>query len=429
MTLIEYYGKIFFIIFIERRNFPVDKIYLDNSATTAPSQKAIEACVEAMQNRYGNPSSVHECGTDAAKLLNDSRNEILCALCGEKIRSSLPRTPALVSPIPQPYGRLIFTGSGTEANNTAIFGVADRYKSNPSACKVISTDSEHPSVREPLEKLRSEGYKVTYISTKNGVLDLEQLKRELTPDVKLVTVMLANNETGAVYNVKEIFALVRSKCPDALCHTDAVQAFQKIPFTAASLGADMISVSGHKVHAPKGVGALWVSGTTVKRNKLGAYLLGGGQENGLRSGTENLPGIAAFAAAVKENGGNGAGSIFSSKCGALRSILLENLPSDVRVNVPEGEYLSNVISITLPIPRSQPMLNYLSAKGIYISAGSACSAHKNAVSGTLLAFGLTEAEAHSTVRVSLDSSNTEQEILSFCRVLGEGVSALYGKKK
>lgn len=429
MTLNEYYGKIFFIIFIERQNPSVDKIYLDNSATTAPSQRAIEACVEAMQTGYGNPSSVHECGTYAAKLLNDARNEILCAICGEKLRSSLPRTPALISPIPQPYGRLIFTGSGTEANNTAIFGVTDRYRSNPSACKIISTDSEHPSVTEPLEKLRSEGYRVAYISTKNGVLDFEQLKNELTPDVKLVTFMLANNETGAVYKVKEAFELVRSKCPEALCHTDAVQAFQKIPFTAASLGADMISVSGHKVHAPKGVGALWVSGAIVKRNKLAAYLLGGGQENGLRSGTENIPGIAAFAAAVKENGGNNAGRGFSSSCAALRRLLLENLPDGVRVNVPEGEFLSNIVSITLPIPRSQPMLNYLSARGIFISAGSACSSHKNTVSGTLLAFGLTEAEAHSTVRVSLDVTNTEQEILSFCRVLGEGVTALYGKKK
>ena len=154
------------------------KIYLDNSATTATSPKAVEACVEAMLNRYGNPSSVHECGVDAAKLLNESRNEILCAVCGEKIRSSLPRTPALISPLPQPYGRLIFTGSGTEANNIAIQGAVYRYKNNPSACKIISTDSEHPSVREPLERLRSEGYKVSYISTRNGVVNLEQFKKE-----------------------------------------------------------------------------------------------------------------------------------------------------------------------------------------------------------------------------------------------------------
>ena len=416
-------------MFTERRITQVDKIYLDNSATTAPSLKAIEACVDAMQNRYGNPSSVHECGSVAAKLLNDARNEILCAICGEKIRSSLPRTPALISPIPQPYGRLIFTGSGTEANNTAIFGVANKYRNNPASCKIISTDSEHPSVHEPLERLRSEGYKVAYISTKNGVLDLDALKNELTPEVKLVSLMLANNETGAIYNVKEAFELVRSKCPDAICHTDAVQAFQKIPFTAASLGADMISVSGHKVHAPKGVGALWVNGAVIKRNRLDAFILGGGQENGTRSGTENIPGIAAFAAAVKENGGNGAGKIFSEKCAALRDILIKNLPDTVRVNVPNGEYLNNIVSITLPIPRSQPMLNYLSAKGIYISAGSACSSHKNAVSGTLLAFGLTESEAHSTVRVSLDASNTEAEMLAFCQALGEGVNALYGKKK
>lgn len=407
----------------------MDKIYLDNSATTAPSQKAIEASIEAMRDIYGNPSSVHEAGNEAAKLLNTARNEILCAILGEKLRPSLPRNPALVSPIAQKYGRLIFTGSGTEANNTAIFGIARKYRDTPTACKLISTDSEHPSVREPLERLRSEGYKVAYISTRNGVLDLEQLKKELTPDVKLVTIMLANNETGAVYDVKTAFSLVHSACPDAVRHTDAVQAFQKLPFTAEELGADMISVSGHKVHAPKGIGALWVSGEIIKRNRLEAYILGGGQELGMRSGTENLPAIAAFAAAVKENGGNGASVKFTAKCNALRELLVSILPEEVRINVPEGNYLPNILSVTLPIPRSQPMLNYLSARGIYISAGSACSSHSNSVSNTLLAFGLSESEAHATVRISLDATNTVHDITTFCHALEEGVKALYGKKK
>jgi len=407
----------------------VDKIYFDNSATTAPSQKAINACIDAMQKNYGNPSSVHECGTDAAKLLNESRNELLCAIIGEKIRNSLPRTPALISRAAQPYGKLIFTGSGTEANNSAIFGIASKYKTSPEKCKILSTDSEHPSVREPLEKLRSEGYKIAYIGTKNGILDFEQLKKELTPDVKLVTLMLVNNETGALYDVKEAFRLAHTVCPDTVCHTDAVQAFQKVPFTAASLGADMISVSGHKVHAPKGVGALWVSGAIVKRNRFEPFILGGGQENGMRSGTENIPSIAAFAAAVKDNGGDRAGIAFTEKCSKLRDIIVANLPNGVRINTPSGDYTPNILSLTLPIPRSEPMLNYLSARGIYVSAGSACSSHKNTVSSALLAFGLSEADANSTVRVSLDSGNTESESLEFCRVLGEGVKALYGKKK
>lgn len=407
----------------------MDRIYLDNSATTAPSQAAINACVDAMQNQFGNPSSVHDAGATAAKLLNTARNEIFCAILGEKLRPALPRTPTLVSPIAQKYGRLIFTGSGTEANNTAIFGVARKYREKPSACKLISTDSEHPSVREPLERLRADGYKVAYISTRNGVLDLEQLKKELTADVKLVTIMLANNETGAVYDVKTAFSLIHSVCPDAICHTDAVQAFQKIPFTAEALGADMISVSGHKVHAPKGVGALWVSGEIIKRNKLEAYVLGGGQELGMRSGTENVPGIVAFATAVKENGGNGASVKFTAACNALREILVDHLPAEVRINVPKGNYLPNILSVTLPIPRSQPMLNFLSARGIYISAGSACSSHSNSVSSTLLAFGLSESEAHATVRISLDATNTVQDITAFCQALGEGIKELYGKKK
>ena len=407
----------------------MDKIYLDNSATTAPSEKAIEACITAMRECYGNPSSLHESGATAAKLLNEARNEILCAICGEKIRSSLPRSASLISPIPPAYGRLIFTGSGTEANNTAIFGIAGRYKKTPDKCKLITTNSEHPSVREPFEKLRSEGYKVVYIHTENGVLDMDQLKNELTQDVKLVSIMLANNETGAVYDIKTAFSMVHSLCPDAVCHTDAVQAFQKIPFSADQLGADMISISGHKVHAPKGIGALWISGNTAKRNRLDPFILGGGQEMGMRSGTENIPEIAAFAAAVKENGGNKAGIVFSEKCSVLREILVSNLPEEVRVNTPSGEYLKNIVSLTLPIPRSQPMLNHLSAKGIYISAGSACSSKKNIVSSSLIAFGLDENDAQATVRVSLDISNTEEEIMNFCKALAEGVNILYGKNK
>ena len=407
----------------------MDNIYLDNSATTRPSVKSIAACVSAMEVDYGNPSSLHSLGSEAAKLLNQARNEIFCALLGEQIRPLLPRSHSLIPKTAQRYGKLIFTSSGTEADNLAVMGSMYRYAFAPNKGKIITTDSEHPAVKEPIERLGSEGFTVVKLRTKSGMLDIEQLKNELTPDVRLVSIMMANNETGAVYDIKTAFALAHAVSDEIICHTDAIQAFQKTGFNALELGADMISISGHKVHAPKGIGALWINEKTVKKNRLSAYTLGGGQEDGLRSGSENIPGIAAFAAAISENGGARAGDAFESKARILREALINALPEGVRVNSPAGSFLPHIISLTLPIPRSQPMLNFLSSRGIYISSGSACSSHKNTVSESLIAFGLTATEAESTVRVSLDSGNTLEEITVFCNTLGEGIQSLYGKRK
>ena len=395
-------------------------VYFDNSATTAPCTEAISAMENAMKELYGNPSSLHKAGTQAAELLLASRNEILKALHGEKIAQLLPRKNGFKSG--KGVGKLIFTASGTEANNLAIFGTLEKCKiKNP---RIITTDSEHPSVLEPLERLKEKGADIIKLSTKNGRIDKSELISALNTNTVLVTVMHVNNETGSVYNVSDIFKTVKSIVPDAVCHTDCVQAFQKIPFTPSSLFADMISVSGHKVHAPKGIGALWVKDELIAKGRPYSIVLGGGQEDAFRSGTENIPGISAFAAAVKANGLDNAYKIFSEKTSALRTLLIENLPEKVCVNVPSNNFTPHIISLTLPTKKSQPMLNYLSAEGIYVSSGSACSSHKNTVSHVLTAFGLSTVEADRTIRVSLDKENTSDEVLRFCTVLSEGIKKL-----
>ncbi len=395
-------------------------IYFDNSATTAPCEDAVLAMENAMKAVYGNPSSLHKAGAEAAELLHSSRNEILKALHGEKIAHLLPRKNGFKSG--KGVGKLIFTASGTESNNLAIFGTLERCKiKNP---RIITTDSEHPSVLEPIEKLKSGGVEVIKLSTKNGKIDIGELKDSLTPNTALLSIMYVNNETGAVYNVPEAFKAAKTLLPDVVCHTDCVQAFQKLPFTPASLFADMITISGHKVHAPKGVGALWVKDELIAKGRPLPYILGGGQEDTFRSGTENVPGIAAFAAAVKANGSDRAFKTFSEKTAALRAMIIDNLPKTVQLNQPKEAFAPHILSLTLPTKKSQPMLNFLSAENIYISSGSACSSHKNTVSHVLTAYGLSNDEADRTIRVSIDAANTEDEVIKFCEKLNEGIKKL-----
>ena len=398
----------------------MSEIYLDNSATTRPSSAAIEAMNDAMINVYGNPSSIHKAGSDAAQLLLNSRNEILCAIHGASIKAKLPRKPMMKGG--EEFGKLIFTSGGTEANNLAIFGTVTSCKK---ACpEIITTNSEHPSVLSTIEKLAEGGCKVHKLRTANGVIDLDELKSLLSTNTALVSIMHVNNETGAIYDVESIFKAVKSVNPDAVCHTDCVQSFQKIPFTPKSLGADMISISAHKVHGPKGVGALWVSKELIQKKRPYPILIGGGQEEAFRSGTENLPGIASFAAAVKSNGSDKAYKVFSDAVLPLRAIIENTLPCGSTINLPKNGYAPHIISIALPIPKSQPMLNYLSALGIYVSSGSACSSKKNTVSHVLSAFGLPNSVADATIRVSLDASNTEEEIRQFISALSSGIEKL-----
>ena len=259
-------------------------IYLDNSATTPLSEAVMEKMRETMAI-YGNPSSLHSAGQTAETLLNTAREQLLR---GFGLR---PR---------QREGTVIFTSCGTEATALALFGTAYA-KERREANRILTTDSEHPSVERALERLEKDGFEIVRIPTRNGMLDMEALECALDKKIFLATMMLVNNETGAVYEIGEAFRKIKERYPTAITHCDAVQAFMKLPFTPSSLHADLITVSGHKIHAPKGVGALYVSTELIKAKKIVPFLVGGGQENGFRSGTENTIGIAAFGTAVEDH--------------------------------------------------------------------------------------------------------------------------------
>ena len=380
-------------------------IYLDNSATTEISLSAKEKMIEAMEV-YGNPSSTHRAGIEARKLLDEARDNVGTAL-----------GIGLINP-----ENLIFTGSGSEANNTAILGSVYA-KEKRRANRIITTDSEHPSVENVMKKLEKEGFEVIRISTKGGRVDEGEFLSAVDEKTLLVSMMLVNNETGAVYDIKKLFAAAKRRNPDIVTHCDAVQGFMKVPFTPKALSADLVSISAHKIHGPKGVGALYVSPEIIKAKKMVPLIIGGGQENGYRSGTENIIGIAGFGAAAKESRENFASN--AQKIVSLRDYCEKAvLRAGARPNIPEGARAPHVLSVTLPNIKSETMLNFLSGEGICISAGSACSAHSKKMSSTLLSFGLTPHEADCTVRVSFSEYNTEGDVDAFCRVLQEGINSL-----
>ena len=383
------------------------RIYLDNSATTKICREALEKYIEVSENEFGNPSSLHGMGIIAEKELDITRGEI---------RNSIKDRDATI----------IFTSSGTEANNLAIMGRAfskERYKRG---AKIITTDSEHASVSSPIDKLSEMGFKIAHIPTKMGIVDIDALKREMTPDVILVTVMMVNNETGALYDIAHISEIMKSNSPDAYLHVDATQSYLKIPFTRKSLGADMITLSSHKIEGPKGVGALVISPSVIKARGLSPIIFGGGQEGALRSGTENVPGIAAFGAAVKrgvplivENG---------KKMDALRSYLIEKLSTDtvlssISVTNPVS-HAPHILNITLPSIKSETMLHYLSSLGIFVSSGSACSSNSNAVSSALTSYGRSVSEADSSIRISFCADNDFSDVDALTEALKSGLQKL-----
>lgn len=390
---------------------PTPAIYLDNSATTPLCDEAIEAIQNAVIG-YGNPSSLHGMGQAARKSVEEARKRLLSAL---DVR--LPATR-----------KVIFTSCGTEANNLAIFGVlrAKKFRFLP---RIITTDSEHPSILEPLAQLEHRGEaEVIRLSTKGGKLDLTQLDAALNERTVLLSIMLVNNETGAVYDVASAFRLAKRKIPSIITHTDLTQGFLKVLPRGGydKLGADLITLSGHKIHAPKGVGALIVSADLLKSKRLIPYLYGGGQEDGLRSGTENVMGITALGAAAKAGKATAAADL--ARMVDLRELFLQALPETVRVNTPTGETAPHIISITLPRIKSQSALNALSAKGICVSSGSACSSHGGHGSYVLLAFGLSPEEADCTLRVSLSRYTTDQELLFAARAICEVCDTLIQMK-
>lgn len=373
---------------------PDGGIYLDNSATTALCPEALEAIQTAIHCYY-NPSSLHAAGQAAHKLVEEARKQVLAALD--------VRVPAT--------RRVIFTASGTEANNLAIFGTirAKKFRFLP---RIITTDSEHPSILEPLKSLSDRGEaEIVMLSTKGGKLDLAELRTLVNERTVLLTLMQVNNETGAVYDIASAFRLAKQQNPTILTHTDLTQGFLKVIPKGGydKMGADLMTISGHKIHAPKGIGALIVSTELLKAKRLVPHLYGGGQEGGLRSGTENVMGIAALGAAAAA--GKASAGEFQTRMASLRKIFTDALPQTVQVNTP-NDHSAHIISITLPSIKSQTALNALSAKGIYVSSGSACSSHGGHNSTVLLAYGLTPKEADCTLRISLSRFSTDQELLA-----------------
>ncbi len=388
-------------------------IYFDNSATTRPSDGCVRAICGMLSECYANPSSLHTAGNEAHKKVEAAREEILATLGTDSSKH-----------------RLIFTGGGSEANNLALLGVA-RSKNWHFKPKMLVGDGEHPSVEKCAAQLEREGFEVVRIPTVGGEIDMDALRAHADGRVVLCSFMAVNNETGARYDVQSAFRAIRAAAPDAVCHTDCVQAYLKIMINANTLGADLISISAHKIHGPKGIGALVVRPEIFKRRILTPVIFGGGQEYGLRAGTENSAYAVGFAEAAKES--RAAMRELDRRAGEIYVYIrgcIENDPqlAGFSLNAPKSA-VPYIISITTPNIKSETMLHFLSGEGIYVSSGSACSSHSRETSPALRAFGLDPDAADRTVRVSLSRYNTLGEAERFIDALKKGARTLVGYKK
>ena len=384
-------------------------VYLDNSATTPLSIAAREALDEAA-DCFGNPSSLHTLGQQSQTLISSARDSILSALGARRGQ-----------------GTVVFTSCGTEATSLALFGTAYA-KSRRDATRILTTDSEHPATHKALEALEADGFEIVKIPTRGGALDMSALEAALDRRIFLASFMLVNNETGALYDLKEAFSKIKKASPNAITHCDAIQGFMRVRFTPSAICADLVSVSGHKVHAPKGVGALYISAELLKAKKIVPFLRGGGQESGMRSGTENVMGISAFGASVADMSGRR--EEISEKLARLYEYATQGLQAlGVRINRPKCASVDHIINVTLPDIKSETMLHHLSADGIFVSSGSACSSHAKTPSGALIAFGLTPHEADCSLRISLSEYNTTEDIDALCASMKSGLERLVRIKR
>lgn len=370
-------------------------IYLDNAATTQVCPEAAEAAVRLMTENFGNPSSTHALGRNARDELKNARTIIA---------SSLGAQPE----------EIYFTAGGTEGDNWAIRSGCHlmRHKGR----HIISSAAEHDAVRKSLAAMEDQGYEVTLLSPgRDGAIHAEDVVSALRPDTVLVSLMLVNNETGAITDIPAVAKALKARRSQALLHTDAVQAYMKLPFTVRSLGADMITLSAHKLHAPKGTGALYVR----KGLQLPGILVGGGQESSRRAGTEGLPGICAFAAAVKAIKEDRS---YHQRLKDLRAMAMDLLSGSVPEAIIIGDGAPHILCVSLPGYRSEVLLNYLDKYGICISKGSACK--KGARSHVLEAMGLSASVIDGAIRVSFGRFTTEADMIEFVRVLKEARDTL-----
>ncbi len=384
-------------------------IYFDNSATTPVCARAAAKMAEIGEQFWGNPSSVHSFGLSASKILSESRKKLLNIMGAS-----------------EGHGDLFFTSGGTEADNIAVIGTALAKERNRGG-RIIISDSEHPAVYSSADYLSKLGFDIVTIGTRGGKLDIGGLKAAVNERTILVSLMTVNNETGARYDVAAAFATAKRINPAVVTHTDAVQAFMKTGESVLSCRPDLATVSSHKIFGPKGVGALFVSGDVIRSKKIVPLFHGGNQESGFRSGTENLPGIAAFAEAAEfcsEQFVSMSCTVNECVSALERRLSTDGRLSTVRINRPEGGSVDGIISLTVPGIRSEVMLRFLSGKGICVSSGSACSSRSKEPSRALLAFGLDRRSADSTIRVSLSGFNTPVEMETFCDALAEGIASL-----
>lgn len=358
-------------------------IYLDNSATTKPCPEAVAAVSKALREDWGNPSALYGFGFDAAHSLRNARTKVAVAMGAEP-------------------DRVFFTSGGTEADNWAIFSTIKRYGKRGK--HIITTAIEHHAILNCMKELEAQGYDVTYLQPDSlGRISLEDLKAALRKDTILVSIMMVNNETGAVMPIAQMAKLTHRVCPDAIFHTDAVQGFLKIPFQAKTLGADLISVSSHKIHGPKGAGALYIS---PRLKSFPALLLGGGQENNYRSGTEGTPAIMGFAAACEAGKATMAQDIAREK--ELIDYLIEHLAPLDGVTINGAHEAPHILSLSIPGVPTQNTINILQDKGICVSAGSACA--KGHRSHVMSAMKLAPEVIDGAFRISISRYTTQEEL-------------------
>ena len=372
-------------------------IYLDNAATTRPCREAAEAVAGAMTGLWGNPSAGHAPGRAARAALEGAREQVVKALGPGGDR-----------------GSLTFTSGGTEADNLALFGGAR--KQIHRGRHILSSRVEHEAVLKPLEALKGEGWEVALLDPdSSGSIPLRAVEEALRPDTVLVSLMLVNNETGGITDIPGVAELLRERGSHAILHTDAVQAFLKLPFCPASLGADLITLSSHKICGPKGAGALWC------RNglRLPPLIRGGGQEGGLRSGTEPMPAILGFGAAAEAVSGRGD---LSAHYAALAALARRELPDALFLGEPES-CAGHICCLSFPGARGEVLQSWLDSKGVCVSRGSACARGRR--SHVLEAMGLPGKVIDGALRISFGPETGEEEVLEFCALVREGVARFF----
>ncbi|MBQ2745396.1 MAG: cysteine desulfurase [Lachnospiraceae bacterium] len=361
--------------------------YLDNSATTRVSDTVKDLMVKVMTEDYGNPSSLHMKGVEAERYIREATE------CIAKTMKVEPK-------------EIIYTSGGTESNNLALIGTAMANKR--AGNHIITSDIEHASVLATMKFLEENGFRITYLPVdNNGHVVIETLKEALCDETILVSIMHVNNEIGAIEPVEEISKIVKAYNPSIVFHVDAIQSYGKLVIHPKKMGIDMLSVSGHKIHGPKGSGFLYVS----SKVKIKPVIFGGGQQKGMRSGTENVPAIAGLGLAVREAYADFEDKILRMQ--ELKDYFIDRITSleNVTVNSKKGtDGAPHIISVTFNGVRSEVMLHSLEGKNIYVSSGSACSSNKPAVSRTLKGIGLDEKQIDSTIRFSLCYDSTKEEL-------------------